>query len=252
MLQALICKKHQRPNEDGVSIWLKEDTLTACIFERLRYLPAQHIKGIFSSMHTYSKDTWLPDTLGCLQRVQFWPRFIHPDGGAVEPDVLFEFENLLLIIEAKRWDSVQQQYIGQWEREMVAVSHSHPDATKKPRRLLAIGGNPNQLSNEYVLSITWKDFVQTVKTCCHQPEQHIYALIESMENSLRIHGFDLRDPIYLVDYAVSISQCNMHKVQAYLTAMASDCSNCLVTFSATIGTRLRIDIKTIFNGVCHG
>lgn len=83
-----------------------EDTLTATVFERLFYLPDQVIAEVLLGLFGWSGQT------AAIEDCLFWPRWERPDSaGFKEPDVVVVWRDpsLILVIEAKRYDFVEQQ-----------------------------------------------------------------------------------------------------------------------------------------------
>ena len=108
-----------------------EDILTATLFERLAYLPDTVLGTFFSQL--------LPEDieLGVLVEIQFWPKW-SLDGEGVEPDVALTFSECTVLVEAKRYDYIQQQDPKQLARELRAgwEGENLEDATV----LLTVGG----------------------------------------------------------------------------------------------------------------
>ncbi len=112
-----------------------EDFLTAAVFARLLYLPPDAFEAL------------LPVFVGRLGRVQesaFWPAWrVKSASGEVtrvEPDVYVEFENLDLIVEAKRNDEPDGQTPEQWAWEWAAWHQAEYASLGKQALLLGIGG----------------------------------------------------------------------------------------------------------------
>ena len=112
-----------------------EDSLTANIFERLLYLPQNIFLDIlFNSLYEQN----IPHSN--IISTEFWPKW--PLGnGYKEPDVFIRCEKYHLIIEAKRYDDVDQQYRSQWEEELMAYCNEY--GTEKDCYFIALGGFKN-------------------------------------------------------------------------------------------------------------
>lgn len=148
MLKAMIHRKLGRPDDDSsasVAAWdsltTREDPLTSAIFERFAYLlPA---------------DAWALLRAACLESGQaemqeavpagrpawwFWPRLSPGAEGFnskhVEPDVLVDWGDLLLVIEAKHAGA---QYGAQWIEQIRAV-RSDPRFARQRLLFIAAGG----------------------------------------------------------------------------------------------------------------
>lgn len=107
-----------------------EDVLTASIFERLSYLPDELFARAMSAL--------LGQPFGPLQGMAFWPFWRLPDGTGVEPDVLLEDGQQVLLVEAKRHDWIRQQSAGQLASELLAGWHEQ--RLGDHCLLLALGG----------------------------------------------------------------------------------------------------------------
>lgn len=85
-----------------------EDSLTATVFDLLKYLPVDMFWNILKKSTLYSK---LPKESGEIIEIKYWEKW-NPKGTTnskyVEPDVFIRFETFDLIIESKRYDKNQQ------------------------------------------------------------------------------------------------------------------------------------------------
>ena len=72
MLQALIHGKHHHLNREDTPISFKEDTLTACVFGRLQYLPEEILKNVIATaVNSNNSAQCDANSLGALQEVFF-------------------------------------------------------------------------------------------------------------------------------------------------------------------------------------
>lgn len=123
-----------------------EDSLTSSVFERLALLSDEHLwwvlRNACDKQALAAKP--LPEDVGKLEKIEFWPSW-NPDlqlernNQRVEPDVFLRFEELDIIVEAKRHDFAQLQNEEQWQNEFGAWFQEFQ--TDRPVLLLAIGGN---------------------------------------------------------------------------------------------------------------
>ena len=138
MLKALVYGKAGRLSEaDAGASWRQvfrkyEDPLTAAIFGRFRYLSSSVQAELLGQL---LMEQW---SHGALLRAEFWPR-LEASTGSVEPDVLLEFEEVFLLVEAKQ-PGIRGQRIGQWRGQIQALTRDE-DLPEKPILLLALGGN---------------------------------------------------------------------------------------------------------------
>ncbi|KAA6434850.1 hypothetical protein FOE74_09820 [Rufibacter glacialis] len=85
-----------------------EDSLTASIFDLLKYLPAELFWNILKKSLYQDK---LPDHSGEILELLFWERWSpkHTNNiRFVEPDIFIRYRAFDIIIEAKRYDEFQQ------------------------------------------------------------------------------------------------------------------------------------------------
>ena len=85
-----------------------EDSLTSSVFDGLKYLPTDLFYSILKSSLYHDK---LPKFSGEIVDMIFWDKWDAKDTSNsrfVEPDLLLNFEDFDVIIEAKRFDEFQQ------------------------------------------------------------------------------------------------------------------------------------------------
>lgn len=148
MLRAILKGKAGRVElEDGTSqSWRevfrkREDLLTAVFFGRLRYLSDAGEQKVLALL--ISKEA--ADRAGKIQSIKFWPKYSSPIKGQswVEPDVLIECENAVILIEVKP-PFGGDQYSRQWENEIRSFIHDQNDCdwetdTANELHFLALG-----------------------------------------------------------------------------------------------------------------
>lgn len=136
MLRALLSRKSRTQilsPAGGSAGEATEDMLTASVFSRLAYLDQCALAVIFEALEPNAFRE-----IGTLREVRFWPSF-ELDGGRVEPDVILEFERLIVWVEAKRWDGTSLQSKDQLFRQWRAMNaHVPPD---RKHCQLAMGGH---------------------------------------------------------------------------------------------------------------
>lgn len=192
-----------------------EDLLTASVFERLGYLSKQTLNLFFYEVFKKSSLGDKIVDLGCLDEIEFWPEWYLSDRRRVEPDCFLKFENLNLIVEAKRWD-VQQQDFGQWDRELTAYWRL---STKKKVIFFAVGGldeshlkDVQALKTEFcdkyplidrnaflLIAISWSSLWKIIKqfeVTSIPPEQRV---IRDICNAIEFHNIRVADPAWLSD-----------------------------------------------------
>lgn len=90
------------------SLTICEDSLTASVFDGLKYLPTEIFYTILKNALYQDK---LPKISGELLDIIFWDKWSAKDtsnSNFVEPDLLLCFEDFDIILEAKRYDEKQQ------------------------------------------------------------------------------------------------------------------------------------------------
>lgn len=149
MLHALINGKagttdnHIEPNTSWRQVFrANEDFLTSSVLGRLRYLPSDLMWSILRSV---TRPTGiLPTIPGQLRSLEFWPRYETQNDRRtyIEPDAVFVFDQITIIIEAKRWDRPSQCAI-QWANEWHAVTRAAARNISNPDHqfiLVGLGG----------------------------------------------------------------------------------------------------------------
>lgn len=116
-----------------------EDSITSSAFQLLGYLPDEMFQSILCSA---LRGNINEVTLGRLEGIEFWPKWnasgINSNNSFVEPDVFIRFDNMDMIVEAKRYDH-KGQYKAQWQNEYQAYLNEYPESKQKVV-LWALGG----------------------------------------------------------------------------------------------------------------
>ena len=115
---------------------------------------------------------------------------------SVEPDVWLELERIHLIIEAKRYEE-EGQYEGQWLKEIQALLNTLADDDKRPRWLLALGGNYQTSKQSLtlgdktypIIKIRWQTLLEEVKKYTY--ESSPYSSVEKRICKDIIKAFEL-------------------------------------------------------------
>ena len=141
MLNAIIFGKKYGSRLAGINLKEEfsgsEDILTATIFERLFYLDDQRTIRILLSEQIWTSSS--PDKPYEIQDILFWENLSFA-GGRIQPDCMIIFNDLILVVEAKRRDNIDQQDSYQLADEYCAAIQAYPN---KKIALLAIGGMAN-------------------------------------------------------------------------------------------------------------
>lgn len=201
MLQAVIHGKKRGTTLEGKSLLFgefsgSEDVLTSSVFERLAYLDDLRLRLVIVGLPGYPAELMLT---GPLVRFHFWPHLRHPDDGRmVEPDVLIEFQSLIVIVEAKRSDSIDAQRVSQLRREVEAVRGEFKGL---PLVLIALGGlatgrrEREQLTGEtfngeaVLLLSTWKGLFEAVNALRSlSPSESEKRILHDIRQAFRLNG----------------------------------------------------------------
>lgn len=122
-----------------------EDSLTATVFDGLKYLPAEMFWQILKA--SLYKDK-LPEECGEIEMVSFWDKWSAKGENDVsninfvEPDVFIRFKEIDVIIEAKRYNEKQQT-----EQQMMnEINAYHNNFSKEDKALYFVqcGGLHNK------------------------------------------------------------------------------------------------------------
>lgn len=147
----------------------KEDSLTAAVFERLRYLP----KELFHHIIHQAIYQNIPELdLHKIESLEFWPSWDSTNTSnarLVEPDIFIRTPKTDVIIEAKRYDR-NQQYFGQWIKQIQAY-HNEYGEEGKGLIYIALGGIKELTSTqlEYqgktftIYKSEWSKLLQAIK-----------------------------------------------------------------------------------------
>jgi hypothetical protein len=134
----------------------------------------------------------------------------------VEPDCFIEFENVVIIIEAKLDDDRTQQYVEQLGKELIAYWET---SLQKPVMLLAIGGLADYSSktidklrediNNYLKSqlstvpnfifsaVSWSKLFKIIES--QVKLSHEKRMVDDIREAMLRHGIEVRDPVWLAD-----------------------------------------------------
>lgn len=160
MIHYYIQKRELPPSE------IYEDMKTSAVFEILSLLPPEKMWNIFREASELPTDIQSPTS---LKDVMFWPHLEGIEGTYhsrfVEPDVIFQFDNVDVIIEAKRNDSNPQDP-KQWNSELEAYKKESYPGKKKKVYLIAVDGNGGKngksAENEEVYQTSWRRLCSAV------------------------------------------------------------------------------------------
>lgn len=137
---------------------LFEDLLTSSVFERISYLPDETIAELFDRITKSARAE--TGELGDFQDMLFWPQY-ELNGRRVEPDVVVEFGELVVGIEAKRPVPGVTQTEAQLLEQLEAIRIGLASVEDEPRDvvLVAVGGRPATLTeaSKSVIQMSWRD-----------------------------------------------------------------------------------------------
>lgn len=208
-----------------------EDVLTACVFERVAYLP----DNVFEKFIEYLLDG--QDTIGSLENLTFWCKWSH-DNHKVEPDVLLTGSSgQHIIIEAKRYDSVAQQYPAQLARQLVASRSNgiaNPilvtvgglsDYTNKTQEKLKLGVK-NELAKHgykgdyYIYNVSWQKLYLSLEKAIDETDKPLQRLLDDVRQAYLWHGIRYKPRQWLDE----LSPCHIYSIN-YPTAIKAEKHN---------------------------
>lgn len=183
-----------------------EDSLTASIFDLIKYLPSEYIVKIIKNSLLHNK---IPNDCGILLKISFWDKW-NPKNTInekyVEPDIFLRFENIDIIIEAKRFDYFQQ-YDDQMKKEITAYFNEY-GSENKDLYFIQLGGIYDHDDNDDLIDIfypnksvkicktTWTNLLNTIiyfkeqiQSKNHINEQHIVRIFDDIIKAFEIHQF---------------------------------------------------------------
>ena len=202
MIQAILRNKINSEIRDYFKI--KEDTLTSSVIGNLLLLPSNFFLEILSKA-AYEKFDYTH--YGNLQFHDFWPHWDSQNtsnSNFVEPDVFLSFDNVDIIIEAKRYDDYQQ-YRKQWENEIISYYNEYGKENKN-LVFFAIGGI-NSIKTENLIienkeikiyKIRWKRILYEVDNVTNaiykikpysENANTLIRILQVIKQSFELHGF---------------------------------------------------------------
>ena len=180
-----------------------EDSLTAGIFDLLKYLPTDLFWSILKNALLQDN---LPSYCGAIKQIEYWPKWNSKDTSNskyVEPDLFIRFQDFDLIIEAKRKDE-NQQYAEQLNNELISY-YNEFEEDDKTVYLLQVGGlidgcEKQELKiKEKVIKqskTNWSRLLRSVKSVNQSLEKQnlpnqkpLQLLLYDLENIFSAHGF---------------------------------------------------------------
>lgn len=180
-------------NRNKVKLELKEDTLTSSIFDLLSYLPQEIFEKLLQGS-VYGNSLKEINT-GKILEIEFWPHWNSEETenkNFVEPDVFIQFENLDLIVEAKRMDENQQSE-EQWKKEIQAYKNEFKEKGKE-FFLLAIGGiykeEERDFENCKVIKCKWTTLLSEVKKVRENNSiDSTIRILDGIILAFQLHGY---------------------------------------------------------------
>lgn len=128
-----------------------EDSLTATVFDNLKYLPSEVFWQILKNALYFDK---LPFVSGEIESIHYWPHW-NPkytfNVNFVEPDLFIRFHTFDVILEAKRYDN-NQQYEGQKENQIKSYYNEYEKDGKKLFYIQVGGLNDRKDESNYYLN----------------------------------------------------------------------------------------------------
>lgn len=174
-----------------------EDHLTAAVFARLSYLPTDVFWLILS--RALDDMPTLFDQQPRLERITFWPRYSDGEDSYIEPDVLLEFDDFDVIVEAKRYDNTEPQTRHQIQAEIDSYRREHANEKNEKRvYLMLVSGNAQDDVHQLkgiagLVQTTWLALRHAARYARHQASEpldhkHWLRVLEDIEQALGLHG----------------------------------------------------------------
>jgi len=174
---------------------LYEDLLTSSVFERIRYLPDEAIAKLFDRITLPVRVD--ATELGNFQSMLFWPHYEF-NGRRVEPDVVVEFEELVVGIEAKRPVPGAAHTETQLLDQLEAIRDSLGPIEDEPRDvvLVAVGGRPAKLvePRENVIQISWRDLWEHLRSL--DVDGAVVRIVEDIQTALELAEVRTKDRLF--------------------------------------------------------
>lgn len=207
MLKAIESKKHRgtilaSAGSDADRANILEDMLTAMVFGRLQYLSSERICEVVRRL--LGEDGVGLESVGKLVETYFWPTFGRRNGsGTISPDVVLEFENLILIVEAKRGDGIGLQSTTQLQQQFEAVRHEYErnePGWSGSIRLLALGGHGDrERISPALCGVTCRDWRELWAALLESRSatREESQVVRDIETSMRLAGIRVRPPMLM-------------------------------------------------------
>ena len=168
-----------------INLKVCEDSLTAAVFDGLKYLPSALFYKILKNSLYNDK---LPSVSGELNEILFWEKWNANqtfNSNFVEPDLLLQFDHFDIIIEAKRYDLYQQSQT-QLENEIKAYYNVFDG--EKEMFFIQLGGLNNKNNEpDFILEEKQKR-VKICKTDWYQLLNQITVELHQLENNPNIQS----------------------------------------------------------------
>lgn len=175
-----------------------EDSLTSVVFDALKYLPVTTFWDILKGALYYDK---LPSYSGEIDSITFWDKWNSEgtnNSNFVEPDVFIRFENIDVIIEAKRYNKKQQSE-AQVYNEIQSYFNEYKEE-KKELYFIKLGGLNSKLDEEnhsinniVICKTDWTRLLDAISRKLYDLKKEKNTLNNSFIRILNdcIHGFAL-------------------------------------------------------------
>jgi hypothetical protein len=174
--------------QDGMP-WKKayssyEDFLTASVVSRMTYLPGDILWRVVKYSSLYDQ---LRKYAGGLEFVEFWPNWPMPDrmkeiGMHRQPDVFLKFEELDVIVEAKRNDFLSQSHVQWGEQLLCYLAKRNSEGEKKQPIVLWVLGGMGSLTDEQTLTSIFHKVTKRINE--EYPDEEIEFAVSPWGNIL--------------------------------------------------------------------
>ena len=182
-----------------------EDSLTSSVFDLMKFLPDDLFIRILKNSLFQNK---LPINLGNLLYMSFWDKWDATNTtntNYVEPDVFMRFENIDIILEAKRYDN-NQQNPDQMKNELIAYCNEF-FSEQKELIFIQVGGiysteneedfilNNFENNKVKICKTNWTKLLDTIVYFKNENEnfnnndRHIISIFNDIISAFELHQF---------------------------------------------------------------
>ena len=196
--------------EEETMVWrsffkTSEDSLSSSVIGLLFYLPVEILWKLIKGASYHTPYFATPNK---MLSFDFWPHWDNTstkNENFIEPDIFIRFDTFDIVIEAKRYDFIEDQLLSQWKSEVQAYVNEYGDENKK-MYFIALSGlkdmwqqqSPIVIGNQKfeVIVLGWKKLLNSINSEIEQltvrednSKNHILMILNDVVKAFEIHGF---------------------------------------------------------------